>query len=578
MKRFLANIKPKLRRGGSDGPVDDAAPDREGESGDTGMLVDYLAKIIGRPQYRDAVREAIRAWPQALDLLDVLTQAGDKIGEAEFPSVLAEWMKVAPPVRNSRILKLVFQNGAKSPWATREVLQSAATQTFRVAVDRDRTLSCMSFLVGEGADIEGQAYSGATALFYAARQGSVKAVEFLLAAKVDVNATGDGIWYPIHACFDNAKITRLLVAAGANVDILPTTTTTNPRPSLWFAVGWGFSAVVDELLKGNPSRETLQAGLKAAALFQKTNLVEKLLPYFPDASYLPVDFLHSQVKTSNLAMLERLLGRPYRMDPTKRDEDGDTALHCVLWGTSVKLVEMLIQHGADIEATNAKGETVLAVAVRMGNLEVARYLVQECKALVNVASRSRGSPFLEACHRGTLEMVKLLHGSENDPADVDRDTRGPLGTPLQAALLRVDGKATDKDDIIRYLIEEAHADINRASQFWGGALHLACLNASPETVRMLITRGADIWAEDYGVRTPLHFALYRTREHVDLLLERGADLDAVDVLGRNAMHCAVLSGRVDLVKFVREKRPQFVVGNSLICRTQLFLPRSIGGR
>ncbi len=573
VKRFLASIKHRLRRGGSDGPVNDAAPKHEDETDDTGMLADYLAEITGHSQYRDAVTEAIRFWPQAPDLLDVLTQPRDKIREDEFPSALAEWVKEAARASDVRTLKLVFHNGAKSPYATREVLQTAATQAFQEAVIQNRSSSCMSFLVEEGADIKSKAYAGDTALMHALYEGSAKAVEVLLGAKVDVNASGDGIWYPIHLCYRNAEFTRLLVAAGANVNQLSANdeSDSEPKPSLYFAVAWGPPDVVDELLKGNPSRETLKLGLDAAAVHQKTELVEKLMAHCPDASYFPDFFLHRQVISSNLEIVKRLLDYPYKMDPKKQDQNDNTVLHYVSGRTSAKLVEMLVKRGADVEATNKIGETALATAVRLGNLDVARYLVQECNALVNVGSKtSYGSPFHEACNKGTLEMVKLLHASKKDPADVNRTARGTLGTPLQAALQRPNNpdNAAEKDAIIRYLVEEAHAKVNQASKFWGGALHVACLCASPETVRMLIDRDANVHAKDHVDRTPLHFAMYRTREHVDALMEKNVDFDAVDVLGRNMLHCAVLSGRADLVRFVLEKRPNFVVGDSLIFRVR----------
>lgn len=69
-------------------------------------------------------------------------------------------------------------------------------------------------------------------------------------------------------------------------------------------------------------------------------------------------------------------------------------------------------------------------------------------------------------------------------------------------------------------------------------------------MRLLLDHGAVVDARDHVDRTPLHFALYLTREHVELLLGEGANLDAVDVLNRNALHLAVLSGRLHVVQFV----------------------------
>jgi ankyrin repeat protein len=73
----------------------------------------------------------------------------------------------------------------------------------------------------------------------------------------------------------------------------------------------------------------------------------------------------------------------------------------------------------------------------------------------------------------------------------------------------------------------------------------------------LIEHGATVNVKDYIGRTPLHFALYRTLQHVKLLCdEHGASLGEVDIMKRHALHFAVLSGRLNLVQYVLGKKPE----------------------
>ncbi len=485
----LAEMKRRLSWLKSDGAEDNASPGPT-ESGDTADLVDYLARyIIGQEQYSAAVMDGIREHPY--DVLDVLTGATYRLSEDESATVFGEWMGEAARGNNLKVVKLVFENGAKSPWATTEALNSAATTAFRAALvhgDNGVLSGCMPYLLEKGADITSRGTDLRTPLFAAAYSGWHKVVETLIAAQVDVNAKGDNDWYPLHACYDNAAITRMLVAKNADVNKL--TEDGSEMTALAFAARWGKGDVVDELLKGNPSRQTLQVSLQEALRNGTPQMAEKLLPYCSDASYLSdIDgyYYYMHVWYSNTKLLERLLNYPYRIDPNKRDRNSRTALHYISSSTSVDMVKMLVTCGGDIEATGENGDTPLIKAVFFANQAV-----------------------------------------------------------------------------VRYLVEEAKANLNLASPFWGGALHVACLTSAPETMRLLLDHGAVVDTKDHVDRTPLHFALYRTREHVDLLLGKGLSLDAVDILGRNALHMAVLSGRLDLVRFVLSERPGFVVGRALV--------------
>lgn len=561
IQSVLADIKRRLSLT-SDGSADDTSPGST-EGNDTSNMVDYLTKhIIGCEEYGKAVKDAIRDWKHAYDLLDLLTQASDKLGEDEFASVFANWMGEAANGNDLRLVKLVFENGAKSPWATTEALKSAATIAFQIALGKgDNGALCMPYLIDKGADITSRGPDLRTPLFRAAYFGQRKVVEALIAARVDVNAKGDDDWYPLHACYDNAAITRMLVENHADVNKL--TEDGSPLPALAFAVRWEGSEVVDELLKGNSSRETLQAGLQEALERQKPEMAEKLIPYCPGPSYLRVgnDFWQNLVWTPNVKLVEWLLSYPYRIDPNKKGEDGRAALHYISGITTVDIIKMLVTCGADIEATDKKGQTPLIQAIHSSNWAAVRYLVEECGALITNGSSYYGSPLQAVCHLGTLDIVKLLYNTKAGPAELDRIERGFIGTALQAALQRRE-ETDEKHAIVRFLVEEAKANVNLASSFWGSALHLACLSSTPDIMRLLLNHDAVVDARDHADRTPLHFALYRTQEHVELLLEKGADLDAVDILNRNALHIAVLSGRLDLVRFVLDKRPGFVVGRT----------------
>lgn len=539
---------------------------REG-AGETDKLLDYItAKLIGDTHsfegYGYLVAAAISKWPRALDLIDLLTQPSSKVEEDLVRTTWATWMERAVDSGELKVIKLVFENVEKSPLATPEATASTATSTLNHAIfQSDRGASdLVPYFMEKGADLKERNYRGRTPLYQAAYWGREEAIKALLKYKdqLDIEAADDQSWRPIHACYDNPTIARMLAEAGANLNAF----TSDGEPPLHFAVKWDYTGTVDELLKWPLSRDTLKAGLKTAILEGRISLAEKLLQYCPDGSYLPEmnDLLHRQVRgsKSNLKLLETLLGEQYGVDVDRRDDDDNTALHCVTSDTPVELVELLVRHKADVEATNGARATPLIIAIVHGNVDVVRCLVQEGNARLNVTHWYCG-PLNAACRLGTLEMVKIMHQRKTDPVDVDRIDPGNQETPLQSALVRL-LKTEEKDAIIHYLLEEAHADINITSPFWYGALHVACLNSTPEIMQLLIDKGDALGVDfpDRVGRTPLHFSLYRSPEHINVLLKYNPDWTAVDAIRRNAMHFAVLSGRLDVVKLVMEKWQEYV--------------------
>ncbi|KAI0437608.1 hypothetical protein F4803DRAFT_141356 [Xylaria telfairii] len=541
-------------------------PDVAQEFGEENIAISYLHnKVICRgvrsPSPDAAIRQTIEEWPHAIDLLDFLTRPERSImRDPQFPLYFETWIEAAVSNGDMAIVKLLFENGISSEWATSQVAEHVATLGFRRALLEQFPYG-MKYFIERGASFPTYLSSyGRTPLFDAAYRGLATSVKVLIEKPVDVNEKGDSTWFPIHACYDHADITRQLIAAGADVDMLTISDWSNGRPSLYMAVSQAYPGVVDELLKAKPSRKTLQSGLRIAFVYDNTHAIGKLLPHCPDASYLPDldNLLHSQVKVSSFKNLQVLLSPQYGLDIHKRNSSGNTALHCISANTSVEVVELLITHGAGIEEVNGIGLTPLAIAARAPNTSVVRYLVEH-GALINIDTGSRDGPFVLACHWGTLDMVKIMHTSKTDPANVNHHSpNNPTGTALNAALMRRE-ETNEKQAIIRYLLREGKAKVNTLTMFWSGALQVACLRSTVETVRMLIEEyGANVNAKDNTERTPLHIALYRTREHVQLLLNHGAEIGAVDVLQRTALHFAVLSGRLDVVKLVLDKKPKLI--------------------
>lgn len=81
--------------------------------------------------------------------------------------------------------------------------------------------SMAALLIAAGAQPNVQAFSGATPLHQAAREGNLEVVEFLIEAGVEIDARFWHGWTPLHfaAWGDHEAIARSLLAAGAPINV-----------------------------------------------------------------------------------------------------------------------------------------------------------------------------------------------------------------------------------------------------------------------------------------------------------------------------------------------------------------------
>lgn len=133
----------------------------------------------------------------------------------------------------------------------------------------------------------------------------------------------------------------------------------------------------------------------------------------------------------------------------------EAAIEAVYYGAQpqlmARIVKMLVEHGADVEAWDADHHlNGLMAAVYWGNHDIARYLL-ESGSDPNVVNDTHETPLAMAVEAEDLEMARLLlaHG-----ATATMDRSGGVGgiTPLGRAALNLDVP------MIRLLIE-AGADL-----------------------------------------------------------------------------------------------------------------------
>ncbi len=164
-------------------------------------------------------------------------------------------------------------------------------------------------------------------------------------------------------------------------------------------------------------------------------------------------------------------------------------------------------------------------------LDLATVLVEEAGAKVNLDGNALHGPLFWACSSGNAGLVRMLveagAGSgagkkggvwveglgaavEEGHVDVVRELLG-LGVAVdgvdesgETALVRASryGRA----DVVRVLVVEGGADVNKAGMEGKTPLIWACRNGEVDVVQVLLELGADVGIVDDGGRTALEVA------------------------------------------------------------------------
>ena len=173
----------------------------------------------------------------------------------------------------------------------------------------------------------------------------------------------------------------------------------------------------------------------------------------------------------------------------------ETALHVAARkGQSIGTVQLLLDHGADVNASRADGSTAWALARRGGHDAIAE-LLQSAGA--ETRSLSPLETLLEACGRGDPEEARRLTSPElvSQLADEDRlilvEAAQKGRTPTVAACLA------------------AGFPVNMTDSQGATALHFAAIDGRAKIVRMLLAAGADTTIRDKEhSSTPLGWACW----------------------------------------------------------------------
>ena len=426
---------------------------------------------------------------------------------------------------------------------------AAAADTPLIDAARDGDLAAVRALLAQGAGVNATEGDGTSALHWASYRDDIETVGLLLDAGADVNAANDLGATPLWAAGQNgsAVMVRRLLAAGAN----PNLTLLAGETPLMVAARSGAPEVVELLLRHGAETEARgargQTALMWAVAQHHPSIVTVLLANGAD--------VHARSDVWSQMMAVPPHGQPEYNRQTPHG--GNTALMFAARVGDVGSARQLVEAGADVDDTDARGVSATALAAHAGFGDLVELLL-EGGADPN-AAEAGFSALHTAVMRRDLRMVGALLDHGADPNAVLRTWTSPR-------------RASRDHHFAPPLVG--------ATPFW-----LAARFTAPDIMRLLVDHGADpafVHHADYkepararprleattalmaatgmgGGRLRAWMPLGRaeveaqTLEAVRLAVELGVDVNAIDTNDRTALDGARAARLETVVAFLESQ-------------------------
>lgn len=393
--------------------------------------------------------------------------------------------------------------------------------------------------------INARSSEGTTPLEKAVRKGQLTVAKFLLENGADPNNGA----LPIAADSGHKALVELLLSHGADVNSV----WDQKETALHKASSRNFRAVAEALIAAkadvNAKRIDGNTPLHSASL----NFAELLL-----ASGADPNVKNNNGQTPLLLALYNppivalLISK--KADVNAKDNEGRTPLYFAIENRAEQTCEVLLKNGADVNArissynmtrsetqppnvgasarriiVSCTGFTPLHLAALMGNEKLVKMLLDH-KADVNARASQERTPLHLAITVASPAVVKTLVDGGADVNAVSSDDRLP---PLTAAVKRM------SEELVSIILA-AKPNLELRDPDGLTALQVAGLYSLGRFEEMLLDAGADpnVVYEKDG-QTPLHWAVnHRQKRIVEALLKRNANPSAADSNGRTALDYA----------------------------------------
>lgn len=383
-----------------------------------------------------------------------------------------------------------------------------------------------------------------SALMYAAGQGSVELVEILLNKGADIEQLSSTGMTPLMFSLasiveqstaiekeNSVKVATLLLDRGAKVDNcgfsstirfmkidLPKGTPASVNPNIISRGGGGTSALMFVAMNGfiEGAKLLLDRGAKIelqqygnkwtplmmAANADKTKMVNYLLDRGANIEAVDTVGNNSLLAATNGLFhdtVSALLKRGANVNAFTPTNGSNALMNAINFGyedkekDSIKMMNLLIENGININFQGAQGDTALMYASGWGvvtkNPERAKILLDK-GAKIDLQNKKGETALMHAAYRGHVKTAKLLLDRGAKLELKDENGRTALMT-ASAAVIDLKDNNSDFPELVKLLLDKG-ADINARDKSKSTALSLATKYGHKKIISVLTAKGGKI--------------------------------------------------------------------------------------
>ena len=275
--------------------------------------------------------------------------------------------------------------------------------------------------------------------------------------------------------------------------------------------------------------------------------------------------LHVACRNGTLKIV-KCLTREKHCDPTIQNKAGELCLHISCQRQSLEMLKLVSDCNPNCVTKkwySDREDTALHIACRLGNLDIAKYLIMEKKSDPSINNDEEELPIHCAC-KHSLEMVKLTVDMCSQSLISRTTNKG--ATPLHLACLY------GKLETVRFLIEEKAASLSVHDKNGLTPLHYACglcsyISSDNENMaaiaRYMVTRHECNPLEECLRKetiqsnkknynsSPLEKAVVEGNlELVKALTSGNLNVDYLNSSGESMLHVACAHHQLDIIEFL----------------------------
>jgi ankyrin repeat protein len=241
----------------------------------------------------------------------------------------------------------------------------------------------------------------------------------------------------------------------------------------------------------------------------------------------------------NLEKVKELVEKDPQLVNAK-DATGRTLLHLAAGGVHLEVMKYLVQKGADVNAKETDGTTPLYSSALRGHLEACKFLIAK-GALVDAINKGGETPFYYAAYSGNKELLNYLLANGANKADLE--IRNEYGRTPLCAVARDGGNA----ETIKALISLG-ADVNAAEPSGMTPIMLAAWRPYKDAVNVLLDAGADLFVNTPKGERLLSYAVRGLEKLFEKMIEKKASLNILNEDGGTLVHSAAGGGSLNIVE------------------------------